>query len=233
MDFTNYKSRKKKVKVFSRTPFFHLFVFKLLVLFLMMVACSVNTSNLSKVEKDAKKTVESFIQAEFNGIEDARSEFVIFSPKRKILEEKREFKGLVNELQYDPLIIVDSYRIMDVRVFNNRAETTAFFTSLAKTKGKGEDRKIISDRSDKDMVKINLVYENNRWWIVDPPLPRVSLEAMIEKFKAILKRSDEERKTTLAGLDEEQIKNWMESYNYDKTSLEILEKLKEENTNKK
>jgi len=209
-----------------------IFVFKLFVIFLMISACNVDTSNSSKAEEEAKKTVESFIQAEFNGIEDARSEFVIFSPKRKMQEGKREFKGLVNELQYDPLIVVDSYQIMDVRVFDNRAETTVFFTSLAKTEGEGEDRKIISDHRDKDMVQINLVYENNGWWIIDPPLPRVSLGAMIEKFKAILKRSDEIRETHLAGLDEEQMKNWMESYNYDKTSLEILERLKAENINK-
>jgi hypothetical protein len=210
-----------------------LFKFFVFVIILMISACNVDTSNSSKAEKEAKKTVESFIQAEFNGIEDARSEFVIFSPKRKIQEGKREFKGLVNELQYDPLIIVDSYRIMDIKVFNNRAETTVFFTSLAKTKGVGFTRKIISVHREKDMMKIDLVYENNRWWVIDPPLPRVSLRAMIEKFKAILKRSDEIRKTNLAGFDEEQMKNWMESYNCDKTSLEILESLNAENTNKK
>ncbi len=210
-----------------------IFVFQFLVIILLISACNVYTSDLSKAEKEAKKTVESFIQAEFNGIEDARGKFVIFSQARGIQEGKREFKGRVNELRYDPLIVVDSYRIMDVKVFDNRGETTVSFTALAKTKGKGEDRKIIPVRHDEDIVRLNLVYENNRWWIIDPPLPRVSLEAMIEKFEAILKESDEIRKNNLADLDEEQMKNWMESYNYDKTSLEILERLKAENTNKK
>jgi hypothetical protein len=209
---------------------------KLSVVILLISACNVYTSDLPKAEKEAKKTVESFIQAEFNGIEDARStksKFVIFSPARQIQEGKREFKGRVDELQYDPLIVVDSYRIINVKVFDNRGETTVSFTALAKTKGQGEDRKIIPVRHNEDIVRLNLVYENNRWWIIDPPLPRVSLEAMIEKFKAILKRSDEIRKNNLGGLDKEQMKNWLESYNYDKTSLEILERLKAENTNKK
>jgi len=101
-------------------------------------------------------------------------------------EKKRdpESRGMVKFWDNDPLFVVASYEITDVSVKKNYAIATIVYNRLARTEGDGVlKRKLIPDRISHDIVKLHLIYNESRWCVLDPPIPRVSLEAIIEYHK--------------------------------------------------
>jgi len=42
------------------------------------------------------------------------------------------------------------------------------------------------DRNSRDTVELSLDYDGARWWIMDPPLPRISKWALIEFSERII-----------------------------------------------
>jgi len=140
---------------------------------------------LKKIDS-ARELVEKFCRAEFMGVQDIRLDIAKYSRKQRAWEKKRdsEFRGMVKYWDNDPLFVVESYQITDVSVKKNYAIATIVYNRLARTEGDGVlKRKLIPDRISHDIVKLHLIYNESRWWVLDPPIPRVSLEAIIEYHK--------------------------------------------------
>jgi len=165
---------------------------------IILVVCSV-LSLLSDVidaneladPYSAREVAEKFCRAEFMGTEDIRLDIAKYSHKQMTREKKRdpEFRGMVKDWDNDPLFVVASYKITDVSVKKNHAIATIIYQRLARTEGDGVlKRKLIADRMSRDIVKLHLIYTDSRWWVLNPPIPRVSLEAIISDHKSILDR---------------------------------------------
>jgi hypothetical protein len=140
---------------------------------------------LKKIDS-ARELVEKFCRAEFMGVQDIRLDIAKYSRKQRAWEKKRdsEFRGMVKYWDNDPLFVVESYQITDVSVKKTRAIATIVYKRVAMTEGDGVlKRKLIPDRMSHDIVKLHLIYNESRWWVLDPPIPRVSLEAIIEYHK--------------------------------------------------
>lgn len=125
-----------------------------------------------------------------------KSEKVVkFSPKREKLEKQRdpEFHGRVLSLLGDSLNVVTSYNLKELTVTGQRASALIVYERIARTKGEGDLERIILPDKAKEEVKVQMVYEANQWWILDPPLPHVSLPALISTYEYELKQIDQIR----------------------------------------
>jgi len=113
-----------------------------------------------------------------------------------------EIKKLINEImdsinrddyyEIDPISIVDNYKIEEIKqVDATHAYAVISYHQLA-TRGeswekikaqqgayKGTPIKNIRDIKS----KLNLEYDGTRWWIIDPPEPKVSFESMVNYYR--------------------------------------------------
>jgi hypothetical protein len=137
----------------------------------------------------ARELAEKFCRAEFVGDQDIRLDIAKYSRRRMVWEKKRdpEFRGMVKHWDNDPLYVVASYQIADVSVKKNRAIATIVYQRLARTEGNGVlGRQLIPDSMAHDIIRLYLIYNGSTWWVLDPPIPRVSIEAMIKAHKDYL-----------------------------------------------
>lgn len=135
--------------------------------------------------------VEAFCQSEFMGDSRIRLDVVKYSKARDLVERKRDpdFVGKAFYWDNDPLYVVASYKILDVVVSKNKrsAQATVAYKRLARTEGDGVlRRKVIPEFIERDIVALHLIYEDSKWWVFDPPRPRISLEAIIQDYKNTL-----------------------------------------------
>ena len=140
-------------------------------------------------ESSAKDIIEKFCNAEFMGVQDIRLDIAHYSKKRKKFEEKNdpEFNGLVKYWENDPVFIVESYQIINISVKKNHAIAIIKYKLLAQTKGNGAlNREFITVSNKSELVNLHLIYDSLKWSVIDPPAPRVSIQAIIEYYKKIL-----------------------------------------------
>lgn len=143
-----------------------------------------------KIQSDPRLLAEEFCEAEFNGAQDMRMKVAKFTLKNPADEKKGdpdkvEKAGPIINFYSDPLVVVDSYHIRGFTSSNNRAEVTVMYKRLANSEG-AVGGKYAIDRKNQDSVTLALDYDGSRWWIMDPPLPRVSKWALIEYSERII-----------------------------------------------
>src|SRR5919201_1811744 len=142
-------------------------------------------------QDSARELAERFCRAEFMGVEDIRFDIAKYSRKQMLLEKKRdpEFRGMAKFWDNDPLFVVASYQITAVSVKRNHAIATIVYNRMARTEGDGVlKRKLIPNSLENDIIRLNLIYNGSSWWVFDPPIPRISLEAIIRYHKSDLNR---------------------------------------------
>lgn len=143
-------------------------------------------SNNSSQLMPIRAIADEYCRSEFNGDEYIRQDLATYSRKR-IMEVKKSDPELI-QLRFigwesDPLYIVSAYKIIDIKIGKKQAVASVEYVRLARTEGFGHlDRKIIPDYNEQDVVLLNLVYEKGKWKILDPPLPRISKDALYKYF---------------------------------------------------
>ena len=50
---------------------------------------------------------------------------------------------------------------------------------------------LVSDPMDNDLVTLNLIYDKNKWYVLDPPPPRISRDWLLDYYEAISKEAAE------------------------------------------
>ena len=178
---------------------------------------------LKKIDS-ARELVEKFCRAEFMGVQDIRLDIAKYSRKQRAWEKKRdsESRGMVKHWDNDPLFVVESYQITDVSVKKTRAIATIVYKRLARTEGDGVlKRKLVPDRTVHDRVRLHLIYDGSTWCVFDPPIPRVSLEALIEYNRNTLNRlgSDWLERSDISEAQKQY-------YRKDQENLQILNRLR-------
>lgn len=143
-----------------------------------------------KVQSSPRRLVEEYCEAEYNGVQDMRLKVAKVTAAqndsaRGPAPTEGKKAGRVINFSADPLIVVDSYQIKAVSTGAARAEATVVFRRLANC-DVTRKRTYVADRNGRDTVTLSLEYDGSRWWIVDPPLPRVSKWALIEFSERII-----------------------------------------------
>jgi hypothetical protein len=132
-----------------------------------------------------KQQLEKFVKSEYEGVIDVRNEsdIVTFSPDYQMILNEN-LHGAAIYIAGDPLMIVSSYDIRTVKVYDDFAYAIVVFRRSAHTQGAGlPGRDIIPDLIERDSVEYFLRKKANEWTVFDPPLPRISKKAMIEYYK--------------------------------------------------
>jgi hypothetical protein len=140
----------------------------------------------------AKQVAEDFLKAEFEGNAfDKRINLIRFSPTReaKEIKAKTPLKPHVFIWDWDPLYVVTSYQITGVTVRDSRAVVTVIYSRLADRAKPGG--KIIPDSKERDLVKLKLIRDGERWWVLDPHLPRISRDVLIACYENDLASFDD------------------------------------------
>jgi len=143
-----------------------------------------------KVQSSPRRLVEEYCEAEYNGVQDLRLKVAKAAAARNAsarnpAPDGGKKAGRVIDFSADRLIVVDSYQIKAVSAGAARAEATVVFRRLANC-GVTQKRTYVVDRIGRDTVTLSLEFDGSRWWIVDPPLPRVSKWALIEFSERII-----------------------------------------------
>jgi hypothetical protein len=163
----------------------------LTITILYMVAflpvCLFAEDNTEKIK--VENIVNTFCKAEFVGIQDARQDGIKFSPSRKNYECKRDslFEGSIVTWEVDPLVIVKSYQIISVQIKKDFADVKVQYNQLGITTGDFDKRILIQDRKNPTTVDFHLIKNKGKWWIYDPPVPRISKESLIIYYKEKIK----------------------------------------------
>jgi hypothetical protein len=144
----------------------------------------------------AKRIAEQFCLAEFEGDDLSRRENLIrFSPEREaeLKKKKAPIAPIVLNWRADALFVVASCRVESIEVHDRGAVATIVYRRLARQYDVGEQLplnmtvgylpKLVPDYKENDAVRVNLVDDGKRWWVVDPPLPRVSKDVLIKGYE--------------------------------------------------
>lgn len=130
--------------------------------------------------REAKLAVESFCKSEYDGDEiDQRIKLIKYSPTREMKEKERTGPALawVVFWDWDPFFIVSSYNIMSLDLTGDRGTAKVEYKIVAESKGEGH---FIVPQMEQDIVNLDLEYDGKQWWVIDPPLPKISIKAMID-----------------------------------------------------
>ncbi len=138
---------------------------------------------------DARRFMNEFLEAEFIGNQSFRVDNVMNSPERKALIKKM-YSPMIGEIfiwDSEKLCVVDHYEITNITIINSKSEVEVRFKEFActGTKGYGDMPLIKTNRN--NFVKYFLVYRDGRWWVTDPPIPRVSRKAIIDFNEKIIR----------------------------------------------
>ena len=167
------------------------------VLALLLVSSS--SLSLAKEENNAQgvhQFVESYCKIEFDGAwVPARWAIIKFGPKRKV---EREYNDVLDAAvfglgDYYPFIVVTSYDIKETKVLSpKRATAQVMYRRVAHSESNTDGGwHLVADPKDNDLVTLNLIYDKNKWYVLDPPPPRISRDWLLEYYEAVSKEAAE------------------------------------------
>jgi hypothetical protein len=148
------------------------------------VTCSIASPNID----DAMKLINKFLEAEFTGNQAFRINNAIYSAKReKVINEK--YSPMIGEIFYwesEALCVVDHYEVTNIKMVGSKAIADVTFQEFGCTEGYGDIPLIKTNK--RSFEKYSLEYKKGRWWVNDPPIPRVSRKALIDYNDVIIRR---------------------------------------------
>ena len=148
------------------------------------VSCAPVQAAAPRTPEGAMHAVESFCAAEFDGDAIIRADTVMYSRKRAAQERGRDALGRITYITNDVVFIACGYKVLDVSMHGTRATVRVEFCQLASTLGQGEQyRRFVADYQEHEVVAYAAVYRGRKWWIFDPPPPRISREAAIAGYQ--------------------------------------------------
>ncbi len=184
------------------------------------------TGDLSADCAGVRKLIEEFCAAEFHGGErwGIRQTTVKYTKRREAEERKLdpEFEGKVISPRSTPVYIIESYRIGRIVVKGDSATVTVTYKNVGKAEGRNYLTRRIVSRCRTEEVDYSLVFQEQRWWILDPPVARVSAEAMQSNLEAIAGKMGKDW-LDRSGLSDVQ----KEGYRKLQTDIEAIKRLNE------
>ena len=162
-------------------------------LFLVLVnSASSSLADTKMTEKEIRKTIESYCMIEFKGawVED-RWALIKFSAKRKAENKYRAITdSAVFGLKHYPFIVVSSYEIIGVRLLDSvHGTANVVYRQLAHSVDESDGHwHLVAEPPHDETVTLNLVFDKNQWWVLDPPPSRISKGVLIEYYEYQVKK---------------------------------------------
>jgi len=130
--------------------------------------------------------VQGFCDAEFNGVRDIRFKFTKNSPARikKIIKKDPELEGKVVFWDADTIFVVSTFSVNGVIQEKGKVIVPVVYDIILATHGDGvRTRTFVKNCTARRLVKYNLTNQAGEWRIYDPPLPYISLGALIKYYR--------------------------------------------------
>lgn len=168
---------------------------------ILLVCCltmpHVVAANNSDNAVAARQVVERFCHAELIADDiKLREQLVLLSRQHKaeLQKQKGPISAIVLDWGADPLYVVSSCHVVKVVTSDPSGTATVTYKRLARQYATGEllptggrvagfPPKIIPDYKETDTVQLKLVRRRDRWWVLDPPLPRVAKDTLIKNYE--------------------------------------------------
>jgi hypothetical protein len=133
-----------------------------------------------------REAVEEFCQADFDGGKD-RYDVAQLTSAWKAARQKEgyAYDGKVGLWDWDPYAIVISYEILSVLVKGKRGTAIVAYRRVGRSDGK---ERIVPETTRREVVTLNLTFDGTRWWVVDPPLARVSKKELLFFYEKTMER---------------------------------------------
>lgn len=176
----------------------HLMVLAILIAIPMWTdnSYSMTWNEIKRLDRtDALESVRQFVELEFNGEELLRYHFSRLSLLRSNIDTHDNFEcasdegdgshGSLLDFTVDFLFVVSRFEIVSIDIDEDRAKALIDYDRILSTEGPARTlkRKLVLDQRDHDLVTLNLIRQNGLWVFVDPPTWRVSLRALLEKYR--------------------------------------------------
>lgn len=212
---------------------------KYLLVFILGLLASLSTlANFenNKLKESASKTIIDFCQSEFIYNLDNRYDLIKTSPEYKArINKLGAFAGDLQIAYAYEIYAIKSYKILDLTIKGNEAIATVSYDVLAKRTGwkvheydngtvRGE-AKFIECPKPNYIEKINLTYDGKRWWVLDPPFPKISVSKIIDFFEAQMQRLEKNNPKIKIG---QAPSGPQDGYNEDQRNLLLLKELARE-----
>lgn len=153
-----------------------------------VLALGASTGTRSTAPRSAQSTVDSFCASDF-AARAARDSLVVYSSdaKRRAANPLRSEWFPLVDWAWDPLVIVTRYTILAVETGDSTGTALIRFDVVGRSQGRYQTE----PTSAKSVVDtLRLVRRGARWWVLDPPLARVSVDAEIAEYSRNLASRD-------------------------------------------
>jgi hypothetical protein len=136
----------------------------------------------------ARDVVDRFLRTEAGGSSTAREGVVEFSPSRKAAERQRDplLKGRVVDWCTDPIVVVRGYRLVEQECTGERCTFAVAYRTVLRTTGYGgygPSARRFARSTETETVRYTVVGRKVGLRIVDPPLPHVLLDSLIDYYQ--------------------------------------------------
>jgi hypothetical protein len=160
----------------------------IIVIFFLAINACASKENISRSFNEheiiqTRTTVENFCSSEFNGVNSIAD--IIINDRESYDWKKMKSEGFavrVSDWDTDPLYIVKSYDVKSVTVKGDNAEAYVTYIVIGKTENSGLRRTLVRVSNLEMDCKISLIKENNKWNILNPPLPKISKPSIINFY---------------------------------------------------
>lgn len=153
------------------------------ILLLIFLSACVRVDSSDKVE--ALSVITKFCAAEFQGIRDIRIELAVYD---KVREKELEvldpqLKGRVIFWDGDPIMVVSTFTVVDVNLNNTTGTALVEYRLIMDTAGDGVINRIFNKNcSRRHTVTYSLIRKKNKWFVHNPPIPHISLGALMKYY---------------------------------------------------
>ena len=161
----------------------------MLAYLLLPLMCFAHAPQPSPADSPIRETLRRFLENDFAGEETRPRTLVVFSERRRGLETRRDplFRGRAYFLEYDPLFIVDEYKIGSVERTASGASVRVSFHVLGEATGESPaTHQVRALRPAMVEVRYSLVFRGGKWYVLDPPEPYVSVRALLDFYRATI-----------------------------------------------
>lgn len=147
--------------------------------------------------EQVRSLVENLVASDFNGLRPPpEADIIRLSPtvERRNVLRAGSMKLTAITMDADAIVVVKAYQIGEVRAHGSNATAKVLYERLALTQGYGygaknsNPREFVRDVNHEDIAIFELEKHEDRWVVVDPPLPRISIDTLLEFYKSQLSR---------------------------------------------
>ena len=133
-----------------------------------------------------QQAVEQLLRAEFAGRGDTRADLAIYSADYAVAKgyDRDPLGGYEVCWDCDPIVVVDSFEILDSKLVENAAAVNVEFHVLLRSEGTGDmHRDLVPARDEREQVRLLVTRKAACWLVLNPPEPRVSLDALLAFYQ--------------------------------------------------